>query len=125
MVSQNKILLLGITFFWPSTQLLVVALPFLAFDRRMRVLWATLFVTLAAVFAVIWSNSHYAAPLVCVFYGLIVQAIRHLRVMAISQVRFGLALSRVIMILLILQTANFISNRICDPLMFPCGGKSE
>jgi hypothetical protein len=78
----------------------------------------------AAIFAVTLSNSHYAAPLTCIFYALLVQAIRYLRKMRISSGDFGVALSRVTVLLLVLDTGMHLSYRDCDPLVFPCGGNS-
>src|SRR5258708_18781016 len=54
---------------------------FLFRDRKMRLLMVILGLTLVGIFSVVWSNSHYAAPLICVVYGLMVQAIRYLRVL--------------------------------------------
>ena len=124
-VSQEKVNRFEITYLWAGTQLLLPALPFLFLDRKMRIFLATLAVGLAATFAIIWSNSHYAAPLICVFYGLLVQAIRHLRTMRISNLQFGVALSRVIVLLLVLDTGTHLCYRVCDPLLFPCGGNPE
>src|ERR1700682_2261929 len=123
--SQEKVNRFEITYLWAGTQLLLPALPFLFLDRKMRIFLATLAVGLAATFAIIWSNSHYAAPLICVFYGLLVQAIRHLRTMRISNLQFGVALSRVIVLLLVLDTGTHLCYRVCDPLLFPCGGNPE
>src|SRR5260370_34225359 len=36
----------------------------------MRLFLVILGLTLAGIFSVVWSNSHYAAPLICVVYGL-------------------------------------------------------
>jgi hypothetical protein len=124
-VSKEKVDRFEITYLWTGTQFLLLALPFLFLDRKMRMFLVTLTVGMAAVFAVIWSNSHYAAPLICVFYGLLVQAIRHLRTMSISSMHFGVALSRVIVLLLVLDTGTHLCYRVCDPLVFPCGGNAD
>jgi hypothetical protein len=124
-VSEEKVNRFGVTYLWPGTQLLLPALPFLFLDRKMRMLLVTLAVGMAATFAIVWSNSHYAAPLLCVFFGLLVQAIRHLRTMRISSVHFGVALSRVIVLLLVLETGTHLCYRVCDPLLFPCSGNAD
>jgi hypothetical protein len=124
-VSEEKANRFGVTYLWTGTQLLLPALPFLFLDRKMRMFLVTLIVGMAGIFAVIWSNSHYAAPLICVFFGLLVQAIRHLRTMRISSLHFGVALSRVIVLLLVLDTGTHLCYGVCDPLLFPCGGNAD
>jgi hypothetical protein len=123
-VSTDKITLLKQTYLWPGVQLLLPALPFLFLDRKMRMFLATFAVGMAAVFAVIWSYSHYFAPLICVFYGLLVQALRHLRTMRGLKLRFGLAFSRVIVVSLLFDTATHLANRVCDLLPF-CTGNPD
>ncbi len=123
--SSAKVNSLEITYFWAGALLVLPALPFVLLDRKMKMLWATLAVGAAAVFAVTWSQPHYAAPLTCVFYALLVQAIRHLRTMRISSLHFGVAASRVIVLLLVLDTGIHLCNHACDPRPFPCGGNPE
>jgi hypothetical protein len=72
-VSREKVDRFETTYFWAGALLILPALPFVLLDRKMKILWATLTVGAAAVFAVSWSFSHYAAPLTCVFYGLLVK----------------------------------------------------
>jgi hypothetical protein len=134
-VSKEKIGRYLTTFFWPGAQLILPALPFLFVDRKMRLLAVTLGIGAVSVFAVVWSNPHYAAPLTCVFCALLVQAIRHLRTMRVSTMRFGIALSRAAFLLLILDTANHAVYGVCDPLLkdeaplsaryFPCAGNRD
>lgn len=124
-VSRQKVDLFETTYFWAGALLILAALPFVLLDRGMRILGATLAVGAAAVFAVSWSFSHYAAPLTCVFYGLLVQAIRHLRTMRIFSLHLGVALSRVMVLLLVLDTGTHLCYRVCDPLLFPCRGDSN
>jgi hypothetical protein len=121
-VSAEKLGRCAITYFWVGELLLLPALPFLFRDRKMRLLIATLALVTAGVFAVIWSNAHYAAPLTCVIFALTVQAIRHLRTMRIGVRPVGLALSRAIVLLLALDTALYVSFRMCSPLPWTCQG---
>jgi hypothetical protein len=83
---------------------------------------ATFALVTAGVFAVIWSNAHYAAPLTCVILALTVQAIRHLRTMRVGQRPVGVALSRAIVLLLVLDTGINTFRGMCDPLLWPCQG---
>jgi hypothetical protein len=91
----------------------------------MRLLLLTLAVGMLTNFAVVWSNSHYAAPLTCVIYALVVQALRYLRTMRISTVRFGVAFARAALVFLVFHTASQTIYGVCDPLRFPCAASSD
>src|SRR5262249_32737724 len=104
-VSWEKIERYGSAYFWPGLVLGVFGLPFALRDRKMRLPWLTLCFGAFAVFSVIWSNAHYAAPFTCVIYLLIVQAIRHLRTMRVKGKPVGRTLSRAIIILLTVDIA--------------------
>jgi hypothetical protein len=45
--------------------------------------------------------------------------------MRISSLHFGVAASRVIVLLLVLDTGIHLCNHACDPRPFPCGGNPE
>jgi hypothetical protein len=121
-ITGEKLFRCGTTYFWTGLLLALPAVPFLFRDRRTPLLWVTLAFGAIGVFVVVWSNAHYAAPLTCVIFALIVQAIRHLRLMRISARPVGLALSRAIVLALVLDTAIDVSRGVCDPLFWPCEG---
>ncbi len=121
-VSWEKVFRGGVAYFWPGLLLALPALPFVLRDPRLRLLWITLTMVAIGVFAVIWSAAHYAAPLTCVIYALIVHAIRHLRTMRVRARPVGMALSRAIVLLLVLDTGSNVARGICDPLLWPCAG---
>jgi len=121
-VTAEKIARMGVEFFWPGVLFLVPALPFAFRDRKMRLLLVTLLLSLAGVFAVIWSAPHYAAPLTCVIYALLAQSVRHLRTMKWRARPVGVALSRALVILLVLETGINVARRSCDPLWWTCTG---
>jgi hypothetical protein len=121
-VSEEKVIRCGLTYFWAGELLLLPALPFLLRDRKMRLLVATFVLVTTGVFAVIWSNAHYAAPLTCVIFALTAQAVRHLRTMHIGPRPVGIALSRAVVLLLVLDTGINTVRGICDPLLWPCQG---
>jgi len=121
-VSEEKLIRCGLTYFWVGDLLLLPALAFLFRDRKMRLLIGTLALVTGGVFAVIWSNAHYAAPITCVIFALAVQAIRHLRTMRIGPRPVGVALSRAIVLLLVLDTGINTFRGVCDPLLWPCQG---
>jgi hypothetical protein len=124
-VSREKVDCYEIAYYWAGALLILPAVPFVLFDRKMKIFWATLALVTAAFFSVVWSNTHYVAPLICVFYGLLVQAIRYLRKMHISSLQFGVALSRVMIVLLVLDTGRYLCYRICDPVSAFCSGNAN
>ena len=115
-VSTEKLTSLEASYFWAGAALACLALPFLLLDRKMRIFWISLATTLAAIFAVVWSNPHYAAPLTIVFYALLVQALRHLRTMSYYKLQFGVGLSRAIILFLLLDTGTKLCYGISDSL---------
>jgi hypothetical protein len=88
----------------------------------MRLLVVIFSLSIAGVFAVVWSAPHYAAPLTCVIYALLVQAVRHLRAMKWKARPVGMQLSRVFVIVLGISTLFHVLRRDCDPLWWTCTG---
>ncbi|MGA2428558.1 MAG: hypothetical protein ABSH13_08645 [Candidatus Acidiferrum sp.] len=121
-VSWEKLFRGGITYFWLGLLLALPALPFVLRDRKMRLPLITVVIGMAGVFVVIWSAAHYAAPITCAHYLLVVQAIRHVRTMHISARPIGRALSRAIILALVLDTGMNVACGACDPLLWPCEG---
>jgi hypothetical protein len=110
------------TFFWMGLLLALPGVPFALRDRRVRLLVITFFLGVAGLFTVTWSNPHYAAPLTCVFFALIVQSIRHVRTMGIAGRPIGIALSWAIVTLLAMLTGSAVAHRSCDSLHWTCEG---
>jgi hypothetical protein len=121
-VSKEKRDRFSAAYLWPGLFLVLPAFPFLFRDRKMRLLLVTLALVTLGVFVVVWSNAHYAAPLTCVIYALIVQSMRHLRSMRISGRPIGLAFSRVAVLLLAFDLASDVFYRRCDPVWWLCQG---
>lgn len=121
-VSAEKTARLGVEMFWPGALFLLPALPFALRDRRMRLLAITLAVCLIGVFAVIWSAPHYAAPITCILYALLAQSVRHLRLMQWKSRPVGVALSRVLLLILVFETGVNVGRRACDPMWWTCTG---
>jgi len=121
-VSTEKIARLSVELFWPGALFLLPALVFGLRDRKMRLLGLTLALCLAGVFAVIWSAPHYAAPITCVVYALLAQSVRHLRLMKWETRPVGIALSRALLLILILETGVNVGRRACDPMWWTCTG---
>ena len=122
LVSLLKVERISYAFLWLGAVLALPGLPFVFRDRKMRLLLITFFLVMLAVFAVIWSNAHYAAPLTCVIFALIVQSIRHLRTIRVRSWQIGKALSWAIVVLLAVDTIKSVAHRECDPVYWTCQG---
>ena len=121
-VTEEKLTRSGSTYFWWGALLLLPGLPFVFSERKMRVPLLGLLLVSAGFFASIWSFPHYAAPVTCVIFLLLVHAIRHLRMMRIGGRPVGAALSCAAVFLLAGEIGLRASNHSCDPLEWTCQG---
>src|SRR6266852_60818 len=121
-VSVEKLTRSGNTYFWWGALLLLPGLPFVFFDRKMRLPILIFLMGAAAFLVLIWSMPHYAASLTCVIFLLLVQAIRHLRTIRFRGRPLGLALSWAIFFLLTADVGLSVKNHVCDPLEWTCQG---
>jgi hypothetical protein len=96
--------------------------PFVLFDRKMRLPLVIFLAVTAGFLSIIWSMPHYAAPATCVIFLLLVQAIRHLRTVNVRRRPVGAALSRAVVVLLLVDTAIAAAHGACDPLWWACHG---
>jgi len=103
-VSREKLRHLTAVFLWPGALPALFCVPLALWDRRVRFLFVELVVFLGGLFLVIYSLPHYAAPLTCVIYALLVQGIRHLRAIRFAQRPAGIGLARASILLLVLTT---------------------
>ncbi|HKW61027.1 MAG TPA: hypothetical protein VJN89_00660 [Candidatus Acidoferrum sp.] len=121
-VTEEKLTRSGSTYFWWGALLLLPGLPFVFCARKMRVPLFALLLVSAGFFASIWSFPHYAAPVTCIIFLLLVQTIRHMRMMRIAGRPIGLALSCAAVFLLAGEGGLRASNHSCDPLEWACQG---
>ena len=115
-VTRTKLTRCNVTLAWPA---LVLALPgiFVIYrDRRVRVIAAIFAAVAVGFFVTAWSNPHYAAPATVAFFGLVVQGVRHLRTMTVLGRPIGAALSRVVLLALVGDVSQAVSQHIADPL---------
>ena len=103
------------TYFWPGALLLIFGMPKVFHDRKMKLLIQTLLITAVGLFIVVWSAPHYAAPLVGVLYALLIQGLRHVRVMRFAQRPVGVDLSRLVFLLLLGTVATGLVHRVRHP----------
>ncbi len=121
-VSAEKLDRIGSTYFWWGALLLLPGLPFVFFDRKMLLPMLIFLTGTVGCLALIWSFPHYASPLTCVIFLLLVQAIRHLRTIRLAGRPLGLALSWAIFYLLATDVVLSVKNHVCDPLQWTCQG---
>src|SRR5467141_933728 len=121
-VSVEKLTRSGSTYFWWGAILLLPTLPFVFFDRQMRLPVLIFLMGAAGFLVLIWSMPHYAASLTCVIFLLLVQAIRHLRTFRLGGRLIGLALSWAIIYLLASDAGFFVRRHLCDQLDWTCKG---
>jgi hypothetical protein len=121
-VTSEKLTRVGSTYFWWGALLLLPGLPYIFFDRRMRLPLLILLLGTAGFLVLIWSMPHYAAAFTCVTFLFLVQAIRHLRTLRPRGSPLGLALSWVAVSLLVLDVASLVRHHVCDPLEWACEG---
>ncbi len=121
-VAWEKIFRGGVNYFWMGLLLIVPGIQYALRDRKMRLPIIALVIVAVGVFSVVWSAAHYAAPITCVLFLLIVQSVRHLRTIKWRGRPMGIALSRALMFCLVLDAAIYVGRGVCDPLFWPCEG---
>ena len=124
-VSLEKLDLLSYLFFWRAELLLLLFVPFLFRDRKMRLPLVIFFLVTIGLFAVVWGEPHYAAPLTCVLALVAVQTMRHLNTIELKGRRLGAMVVRVMVVILLVQTAGRALSHECDQLERSCRGITE
>ncbi len=114
-LSAAKIKLYWEVFLWAGAFPILLCLPLLLRERRGRWLLGVGVICLTGLFVVLWPLPHYAAPVFCVFYAVLVQAMRHLRLLRFQGNRVGLGLSRAVVVLLLFQIATAVPERLHHP----------
>jgi len=124
-VSETKVASMGAFFFWRGELLLLPFVPFLLRDRKVRLLVAILLLGAFGIFAVVWDEPHYAAPMACVLFALVVQTMRHVNTLKVGRRRLGAMMVRVAVVVLLVQTVGRALEHQCDPSQDKCGGLME
>jgi hypothetical protein len=121
-VCAQKLYRCRIVFTWPGLWLVLPGLFFVFRDKRWRFLLVVLLAVVLAFFATTWANPHYIAPVTCILFGVMVQAMRHLRRISLWKRPIGAALSRAIVLLLVIDVAQFAATGYGDPMGWGGGG---
>jgi hypothetical protein len=114
-VSWEKVRAFPATFLWTGSLPILLLLPWVFRDRKIRLLVVELVICGAGLFLVVYSNPHYAAPLTCVIYALVVQGVRHLRTVRWKGRPVGIAWSRAAIVMLVAVTAINLYHVVHDP----------
>jgi hypothetical protein len=104
----------SLAFLWPACWLLLPGVFFLYRDARFRLLLFTLLAVLLGYCLVVWPGPHYIAPAAAILFAALVQSIRHLRTMRIFGRPIGAALSRAILLALVVDVSLLVSQRLGD-----------
>ncbi|MBS1839307.1 MAG: hypothetical protein JSS69_05830 [Acidobacteria bacterium] len=121
-ISNTKTTRLASAFLWQGLVLVLPGLFPALRDKKFRVFWVALLCITVSVYAVVWSNAHYAAPATCLIFALITLSLRYLRTLGNKRFALGKALSRATVLLLVLDTSAAAIHHECDPLQWTCTG---
>jgi hypothetical protein len=92
-----------------------MCVPLLLRNRKGRWLLGVAVFCVVGLFVVVSPLPHYAAPALCLFYAVLVLALRQLRLLRFRGQRIGLGIARAAVVLLLFQTATAIPARLRDP----------
>jgi hypothetical protein len=124
-VFQDKWQHCSLAFLWPACWLLVPGALFLFRDSRLRLPLLALLAVLFGYCLVVWPGPHYIAPAAGVLFAVLAQSIRHLRTMRILRRPIGAALSRAILLALVVDVSLLVSQRLGDSQGWGGWGLSE
>jgi hypothetical protein len=121
-ITRAKLRRYAYTFLWPGSVPLLICLPLVLRDRRFRLILVVLGFTAAALLALVWYMPHYAAPITCASYGLLIQSLRHVRTLRLARWPLGLGLSRAIIALFLIAVGMDTYARISSPYEWDWNG---
>ena len=107
---------------WWGMLLVLPGLWFALRDRRMRLPLITVTLVAIATYSIVWSNAHYSAPVTCIVILLYLQSLRHLRTRQWKTWRWGAALARASVLLLLAETTGAVIRKQCDTYYWTCQG---
>lgn len=102
-------------FFWPELCILIFFVPHLFRDRRTRFLLIQFSLSFVGMMLVVWFEPHYAGPILATVYGLVVQAMRHLRCLTFKKRPVGIGLTRAVVAFSIFMCLVYTFKAIQDP----------
>jgi hypothetical protein len=124
-LTEDKISSMSSLFLWRAEVFLLPFVLFLFRDRKMRLLLATFLLGTIGIFAAVWVEPHYAAPLTCVWFALVVQTMRHANVLTLGGRRVGAMIVRIAVVVLVIQTGSRALEHQCDASADKCSALIE
>jgi hypothetical protein len=124
-VFQDKWEHCSLAFLWPACWLLLPGIFFLHRDARLRLPLVTLLAVLFGYCLVVWPGPHYIAPAAAVLFAALTQSIRHLRTIRIFRRPIGAALSRAILLALVVDVSLLVAQQLGDPQCWGGWGLSD
>jgi len=109
-------------FSWWGMSLAFPGLLFVTCDQRIRLACITLAFVAVTTYVVVWSNAHYAAPVICIVILAYLQALRRLRLMKWRSRCWGAILARTSVLLLLVDTTTAVVRKQCDTFFWTCQG---
>ena len=85
-------------FIWPELCVPLLALPWMLYDRRIRLLLWQAAICIAGFLLVVWFLPHYAAPLTATIFALVTQGMRRIRKWRFGNREVGIGLSRAVVL---------------------------
>lgn len=101
-------------FLGPALSIPFLMLPRVLRDRRTRLLSIIFGLSAVGLFSIVWFNPHYAAPAACVLFGLLMQAMRHLRQWKFRRRPVGVGVARAVVLFSIAMVPVCIAQTIQD-----------
>jgi len=116
-----KVELLWRAYLWPGAMLLLPIVAIVFFKKKLRLLVAMFAIVIAGYSILVWPYPHYIAPITCIIFAFLVQALRRLQVM-VRRRGLGAALARAVVMLLFIETINNVERDVCSPYIPTCEG---
>jgi hypothetical protein len=122
----RRVTIYKFTSFWsdflgPVSVLPALMLPWVVLDKRTRLLMLVFATSWLGLLMVAWFFPHYAAPLTAVTFALLIQALRHLRMVTFKGRPVGLAWVRVSILMALVTFGSCFYLKANAPFEFSCG----
>jgi hypothetical protein len=109
------------TFLGPVSILPGFMLPWVLRDRKLRLLLVTFVLSWVGMLSVGWWGAHYAAPITCLAFALLIQGMRHLRQVRFETRMVGLAWLRVSALMVFVTFGAAMLQQIRHPYSWTFG----
>jgi len=108
-------------FMGPVSVLPGLMLPWILRDRKLRLLLITFVLSWLGMLSVGWWGAHYAAPITCLAFALVIQGMRHLRQVRFETRMVGLAWLRISIVMVFVTFGASMLQQIRHPYSWTFG----